>query len=146
MYNYKLNIMKKIIALFLLIGTFGFSSAQSNYYNDYQNSISDVNWQSVATDLLLSATQSNQLADLNNRYPDYNSWDNKYRSNPNAWRTDRNSEIARILGNEKYKKFKNKNYKGQNPTAQYNKNKHYYKAKKKGKSYKRGKGHKKGKH
>ncbi|SFH82520.1 hypothetical protein [Halpernia frigidisoli] len=144
--------MKKIIALIAFIGTFSFASAQSNYYNDYQNSISGVNWQSVATDLLLSTQQSSQLTSLNNRYPDYNSWDSHYKSNPNGWRTDRNAEIQRIMGPTKYKKFKNKNYKGQNPVAVYNRNKNNYKSK--GKSYSHEqreghgnkKGHGKGKH
>ena len=121
--------MKKIIALFIFIGTFTAASAQSNYYNDYRSSITNVNWQTIAAELLLNSQQTNQLVNLNNRYPDYNSWDNHYRNNPNAWRTDRNREIQRILGSAKYKKFKNKNYKGQNPVAVYNRNKHYYKTK-----------------
>ena len=117
--------------MFLVAGL-SFATAQSNYYNSYQNSITGVNWTSVATDLLLNSQQTNQLVNLNNRYPDYNSWNNHYKGNPNAWRTDRNREIQRILGPSKYKKFKNKNYKGQNPNAVYNRNKHYYKNKKHG--------------
>ena len=121
--------MKKIITLIVFVGGLSFATAQSNYYNSYQNSITGVNWITVATDLLLNSQQTNQLASLNNRYPDYNSWNNQYQNNPNGWRTDRNREIQRILGPSKYKKFKNKNYKGQNPNAVYNRNKHYYKNK-----------------
>jgi hypothetical protein len=121
--------MKKLIALFIFIGTFTFASAQSNYYNDYQSSITNVNWQTLATELLLNSQQTNQLVNLNNRYPDYNSWNNHYRNNPNAWKTERYSEIQRILGPVKYRKFKNKYYRGQNPVAVYNRNKHYYKNK-----------------
>lgn len=50
--------MKKIVIALMLTGTFGLSFAQSDYYNDYRRSISDVNWQSVAADLLLSVSQT----------------------------------------------------------------------------------------
>lgn len=144
--------MKKIIALIAFIGVFTFASAQSAYYNDYRSSITSVNWQSLVADLVLSPQQKDQLFSLNDRYPDYNSWDNHYRNNPDAWRTDRYSEMERILGTTKYNKFKNKYYKGQNPVAVYNRNKNNYKMKRKGKSYNNGnesghgKKHGKGKH
>lgn len=119
--------MKKIIFALLLTGTFSLSYAQSDYYNDYRRSITDVSWQSVAADLLLSVAQTNQLNALNDRYRDYNSWNRVYVSNPDRWREDRYYEIERILGREKYTKFKTKYYKGQNPVAVYNRNKNNYK-------------------
>ncbi|WP_294294508.1 hypothetical protein [uncultured Chryseobacterium sp.] len=64
--------MKKLIIAVMLIGTFGLSNAQTDYYSDYQRSITDLNWQSVISDLVLSSTQANQIYALNDRYRDYN--------------------------------------------------------------------------
>ncbi|MDQ0782220.1 hypothetical protein [Chryseobacterium sp. W4I1] len=119
--------MKKILFALLLTGTFSLSFAQSDYYNDYRRSISDVNWQSVATELLLSAVQVKQLNTLNDRYSNYDSWNRVYVSQPDRWREDRYYEIERILGRDKYTKFKKNYYKGQNPVAVYNRNKNNYK-------------------
>jgi hypothetical protein len=119
--------MKKILIALMLAGTFGLTYAQSDYYNDYRRSITDINWQRVATDLVLSAVQTTQLNALNDRYRDYDSWNRVYVGNPDRWREDRYYEIERILGREKYTKFKTKYYKGQNPVAVYNRNKNNYK-------------------
>ena len=138
--------MKKLLITALFLGTFSLGYAQSDYYNDYRRSITDVNWQTVAVDLVLSAAQANQLYALNDRYSDYNSWNTVYVNNPDRWRTDRYTEIERILGPAKYTKFKTKYYKGKNPVAFYNSHKNddkrYKHMTKKAKSYK----HKKGKH
>ena len=107
----------------MLVGTFGLTYAQSDYYNDYRRSITDINWASVITDLVLSQTQANQIYVLNDRYHDYISWNRVYVNNPDRWREDRYIELERILGPDKYLKFKNKYYKGQNPVAVYNRNK-----------------------
>ncbi|WP_292008384.1 hypothetical protein [Chryseobacterium sp.] len=115
--------MKNILVTAFFLGMFSLGYAQSDYYNDYRRSITDLNWQNVAVELILSTTQKNQLYALNDRYNDYNSWDKKYSKNPDKWRTDRYAEIEKILGKEKYKQFKNKYYQGQNPTAVYNRNK-----------------------
>lgn len=119
--------MKKLITI-LSLGMFSLGFSQSVYYNDYQRSITDVNWQTVAANLLLSNQQSAQLFELNNQYPDYNSWNRVYANNPDQWRTDRYNSIQRIMGAEKYTQFKNKYYKGQNPVAVYNRNKNNYKS------------------
>ena len=119
--------MKKLITI-LSLGMFSLGYSQSVYYNDYQRSISDVNWQTVAANLLLSNQQKAQLFELNNQYPDYNSWNRAYADNPDQWRTDRYNSIQRIMGAEKYTQFKNKYYKGQNPVAVYNRNKNNYKS------------------
>lgn len=144
--------MKKLFFTALFLGTFSLGYAQSDYYNDYRRSVTDVNWQTVAVDLVLSATQANQLYALNDRYADYNSWNTVYATNPDRWRTDRYTEIERILGPTKYTKFKTKYYKGKNPVAVYNSNKNndkrYKNMAKKAKVYKsnngkgNGKGHK----
>ncbi len=131
----------------MLVGTFGLSYAQTDYCNDYRRSISDVNWQSVISDLVLSTTQANQIYALNDRYRDYDSWNRVYDNNPDRWRNDRYVELERILGRDKYAKFKNRYYKGQNPVAVYNRNKNndkrYKHMDKKAKVYrhKPGKGH-----
>lgn len=119
--------MKKLITI-LSLGMFSLGYSQSVYYNEYQRSISDVNWKTVAANLLLSNQQKAQLFELNNQYPDYNSWNRVYANNPDQWRTDRYTSIQRIMGTEKYTQFKNKYYKGQNPVAVYNRNKNNYKS------------------
>ncbi|WP_415327740.1 hypothetical protein [Chryseobacterium sp. MMS23-Vi53] len=115
--------MKKLLLTVMLMGAFGLSYAQSDYYNDYRRSVTDINWQTVIADLLLSQTQANEIYSLNDRYHDYNSWNKVYVHNPDRWRNDRYVELERIMGREKYLKFKNKYYKGQNPVAVYNRNK-----------------------
>ena len=140
--------MKKFLISALFLGAFSFGYAQSAYYNDYRRSVTDVNWQSVVTDLVLSSTQANEIYALNDRYNDYNRWNNVYASNPDRWSTDRYTELERILGRDKYTKFKSKYYKGKNPVAVYNSNKNndkrYKHMAKKSKGYKsnKGKGHK----
>lgn len=137
--------MKKLLLTAMLVGTFGLTYAQSDYYNDYRRSITDINWASVIADLVLSQTQANQIYVLNDRYNDYNSWNRVYVHNPDRWRDDRYVELERIMGREKYLKFKNKYYKGQNPVAVYNRNKHYDKKYKHGDKkvyiYKKKEGH-----
>jgi hypothetical protein len=115
--------MKKLLMTAIFLGIFSSSYAQSDYYNDYRRSVTDINWQSVISDLLLTPAQSNQVYALNDRYSDYNSWNRVYVNNPDRWREDRYVELERILGRDKYAKFKNKYYKGQNPVAVYNRNK-----------------------
>jgi len=115
--------MKKLLLTAMLLGTFSLSYAQSDYYNDYRRSITDINWESIIVDLVLSKTQATEIYVLNDRYRDYDSWDRVYVHNPDRWRNDRYVELERIMGPEKYLKFKNKYYKGQNPVAYYNRNK-----------------------
>ncbi|WP_288377633.1 hypothetical protein [Chryseobacterium culicis] len=119
--------MKKLILTAFLIGTFSLSYAQSDYYNDYRRSISDLNWQQVVADLLLSTTQANQIYVLNDRYRDYDTWNKVYVVDPGRWRGDRYSELERIMGREKYLIFKKKYYRGQNPVIVYGRNKNDYK-------------------
>ena len=119
--------MKKLITV-LSLGLFTFGYSQSEYYNDYRRSITDVNWQTVAASLLLTPQQKTDLFSLNNQYSDYNSWNRTYADNPDRWRTDRYAAVERIMGPAKYEKFKNKYYKGQNPVAVYNRNKNNYKS------------------
>ena len=115
--------MKKLFITAILLGSFTLGYSQSVYYNDYRSSVTSMNWETVAANLLLSPTQKQQLFALNNQYPTYDSWNSNYRDQPERWSTDRYSSIQRIMGTDKYLKFKNKYYKGQNPVALYNKNK-----------------------
>jgi len=142
--------MKKIILTALFVGTFTLGYSQSVYYDDYRRSVTDINWQSVVSDLLLSTTQANQVYALNERYSDYNGWNRVYSGNPERWSTDRYTELERILGRDKFVKFKNKYYKGQNPVAVYNRNKNndkrYKQMGKKSKVYKQNHGNGKGRH
>lgn len=119
--------MKKLITI-LSLGLFSTAFAQSTYYNDYRKSITDLNWETVAANLLLTNQQKADLFALNNQYSDYNSWNIVYANNPDQWRTDRYTSIQKIMGTEKYTQFKNKYYKGQNPVAVYNRNKNNYKS------------------
>ncbi|UHO39804.1 hypothetical protein H5J24_07050 [Chryseobacterium capnotolerans] len=122
--------MKKLLLTAFLIGTFSLSYAQSDYYNDYRRSISDVNWQTVVADLLLSTTQANQIYALNDRYRNYDSWNRVYVVEPGRWRDDRYSELERILGREKYIVFKKRYYRGQNPVFIYERKNDYKKYRK----------------
>ena len=115
--------MKKLFLSAILMGAFTFGYSQSVYYNDYRNSVTSTNWETVAANLLLSPTQKQQLFSLNNQYPTYDSWNREYANQPERWSTDRYSSMQRIMGNEKYLKYKNKYHKGQNPVALYNRNK-----------------------
>ncbi|MCS4300753.1 hypothetical protein [Chryseobacterium sp. BIGb0232] len=127
--------MKKLLLTALLIGTFSLSYAQSDYYNDYRRSISDINWQSVVADLLLSTTQANQVYALNDRYRDYDSWNRVYVVEPGRWNGDRYSELERILGREKYIVFKKRYYRGQNPVIIYGRKNDYKKYRKEQEKY-----------
>ncbi|WBV61166.1 hypothetical protein PFY12_03370 [Chryseobacterium camelliae] len=124
--------MKKLLLAAMLFGTFSISYAQSYYYDDYRRSITDINWEAIIVDLVLSQTQAREIYVLNDRYDDYDSWNRVYVHNPDRWRNDRYIELERIMGREKYLKFKKKYYKGQNPVAYYNRNKNN------GKKYKHG--------
>ena len=114
--------MKKLFVTAALV-TFTYGFSQTYYYDDYRKSIIEVNWDRAGYELGLTPTQIAALNLLNNRYPDYDSWNSYYGDRPDNWRTDRYGEIERILGREKYENFKHKYYKGQNPVAVYNRNK-----------------------
>src|SRR5690606_27322734 len=115
--------MKKIFLAALFLGMFTLSFAQSDYYNEYRKSVTDLDWKTVATELVLTPAQQSELNTLNKRYEDYNTWLRTYGDNPDRWRTERFSEMERIMGREKYQQFKSKYYKGQDPAAYYNKSK-----------------------
>lgn len=124
--------MKKILAVVMLVGVFTFGYSQSRYYyDDYRRSITDINWQTIVADLVLTPRQKDQLFALNNRYPSYDSWNVVYVNHPDRWRNDRYVEIERILGPVKYKKFKHKYYRGRNPVVVYHNSHHYKQPRKK---------------
>ena len=132
--------MKKLLSTALMLGAFTFGYSQNSYYNDYRSSVTGYNWETIAANLLLNPQQKQQLFALNNQYPDYDSWNREYGSNPDRWRNDRFGQMERIMGSTKYTKFKNRYYKGQNPVAVYNRNKNndmrYKHLNKKSKTYK----------
>lgn len=109
--------MKKLLIVAALgVFTFGFSQS---YYNDYRGSVSSINWGQVAIFLGLNNNQINQLTLLNNRYPDYNSWNRAYGKEPNRWYTDRYYAMEKIMTPVQYKKFYSQYYQGQNPRVKY---------------------------
>lgn len=109
--------MKKLLIVAALgVFTLGFSQ---NYYNDYRGSITSINWGQVASFLGLNNNQVYQLNILNNRYPDYNSWNRVYAKEPNRWYNDRYYAIERIMTPVQYKKFYARYYQGQNPRFKY---------------------------
>ncbi|UKB85636.1 hypothetical protein LF887_08440 [Chryseobacterium sp. MEBOG06] len=109
--------MKKLLIVAALgVFTLGFSQS---YYNDYRGSVSSINWGQVAIFLGLNNNQINQLTLLNNRYPDYNSWNRVYGKAPNRWYTDRYYAMERIMTPAQYKKFSSRYYQGQNPRLKY---------------------------
>ena len=109
--------MKKLLIVAALgVFTFGFSQT---YYNDYRGSVSSINWGQVAIFLGLNNNQINQLTLLNNRYPDYNSWNRAYGKEPNRWYTDRYYAMEKIMTPVQYKKFYSQYYQGQNPRVKY---------------------------
>lgn len=115
--------MKADLLTAILTGAYGSAYTQSDhFYNGYRKSITDINWDSVVQDLLLSATQGMRLYELNERYRDYNSWNAVYANNPDQWSSDRYGEMETILGKEKYEVFKSLYYKGENPMVCYRRN------------------------
>lgn len=118
--------MKKLF-LAVAIGVFSLGYSQSGYYDDYRSSVNSFDWGGAIAQLLgLNNNQVSQLTVLNNRYPDYNSWNSAYGNNPNRWYQDRYASMQRIMTPAQYKKFYNTYYKGQNPVYYYG-NKHYAK-------------------
>lgn len=115
--------MKVDLLTAILIGAYGSAYIQSDhFYNGYRKSITDINWDSVVQDLLLSVTQTMKLYELNERYQDYNAWNAVYANNPDQWSLDRYREMENIFGKEKYKVFKDIYYNGDNPITYYSRN------------------------
>lgn len=91
-----------------------------NMYNDYQNSVSRVNWNQFFVQAGLSPYQVNLVIQLNRQFSSYNVWNNYYRVNPVRWYYDRFYALERILGSRVFAVFQNNYYRGYSPVAYYN--------------------------
>lgn len=96
-----------------------FARSQDRYYNDYRTSVNNLDWNAVGLYLNLNKNQMVLMADLNRRYPSYDSWAVVYRSNPDRWYRDRYYRMQQIMTPKQYKKFYKRYYKGKNPMFLY---------------------------
>lgn len=88
-------------------------------YNDYRNSIYDVNWNSFFARHRLSSWQIQQIMILNDSYPSYSAWNSYYRYNPDRWYYDRFYALQNIMGPRIFVVFQNNYYHGYNPVVYY---------------------------
>lgn len=97
-------------------------------YNDYQQSISMVNWNAFFRQHRLAPTQINLIIELNREYPSYHAWNARYRMNPKRWWYDRFYALERILGSQIFIIFQNNYYHGYSPVRYYDDywRDHYY--------------------
>lgn len=90
-----------------------------DYYNDYRQSISMINWNKFFRKYRLSPWQINQIIYLNQMYSSYAAWDAYYRYNPDRWYYDRFFALQNILGPQVFVVFQNVYYNGYNPVSYY---------------------------
>ncbi len=88
-----------------------------SYYNDYRQSINQIRWDRVFTQLNLASWQIQQIVRLNRYFNNYNTWFSYYRYNPDRWYYDRFYALRDILGPDVYIVFQNKYYGGRNPIS-----------------------------
>ncbi|WEK69273.1 MAG: hypothetical protein P0Y62_15665 [Candidatus Chryseobacterium colombiense] len=91
---------------------------QSNY-NDYRNSIVNINWNGFFVQNRLSRWQIDQVLRLNNLYVSFSTWNNFYRYNPDRWYYDRFYALERILGPRVFVVFQNDYYRGYSPVVYF---------------------------
>jgi len=91
---------------------------QSNY-NDYRNSIVNINWNVFFTQNRLSPWQVDQILRLNNLYVSFSSWNRFYRYNPDRWYYDRFYALQRIMGPRVFVVFQNNYYRGYSPVVYF---------------------------
>lgn len=89
------------------------------YYNDYQRSIVDINWNRFFHQYRLSPWQIQEIMMLNDRYASYSSWNSYYQFNPDRWYYDRFYALQNILGSQIFVIFQNNYYNGYNPVVYY---------------------------
>ena len=103
------------------------NSLYDNYYNDYRQSINDVNWNRFFARYRLSPWQVEQIMMLNDSFSSYASWNSYYRFNPDRWYYDRFYALQRIMGPQIFVVFQNRYYNGYNPVVYYqNYNRRHY--------------------
>ncbi|KFF08435.1 hypothetical protein [Chryseobacterium luteum] len=88
-------------------------------YNDYRNSIVNVNWNVFFRDNRLNRWQIDQILSLNNLYVNFSTWNNFYRYNPDRWYYDRFYALERILGPRTFVVFQNNYYHGASPVVYF---------------------------
>ncbi|KMQ68088.1 hypothetical protein ACM39_09520 [Chryseobacterium sp. FH2] len=91
---------------------------QSNY-NDYRNSIVNINWNVFFTQNRLAPWQIDQIMRLNNLYVSFSSWNSFYRYNPDRWYYDRFYALQRIMGPRVFIVFQNNYYRGSSPIVYF---------------------------
>jgi hypothetical protein len=91
---------------------------QSNY-NDYRNSIVNINWNVFFTQNRLNPWQIDQILRLNNLYVSFSSWNRFYRYNPDRWYYDRFYALQRIMGPRVFVVFQNNYYRGYSPVVYF---------------------------
>ena len=88
-------------------------------YNDYRQSIYEVNWNRFFARHRLSPWQIEQIMMLNDRYASYSAWNSYYRYNPDRWYYDRFYALQNIMGPRIFVIFQNNFYQGYNPVVYY---------------------------
>ncbi len=88
-------------------------------YNDYRNSISNINWNVFFNQNRLSPWQVDQILRLNNLYSGFSTWNNFYRYNPDRWYYDRFYALERIMGPRVFVIFQNNYYRGYSPVVYF---------------------------
>ncbi|WP_435522478.1 hypothetical protein [Chryseobacterium indoltheticum] len=83
-----------------------------SYYNDYRQSIININWNGFFVQHRLNRWQIDQILYLNNLYSSFAAWNNFYRYNPDRWYYDRFYAMERILGPRVFVIFQNNYYHG----------------------------------
>ncbi len=90
-----------------------------SYYNDYRNSIVNIDWNGFFVQNRLSRWQVDQIMRLNNLYGSFTVWNNFYRYNPDRWYYDRFYALERILGPRVFVVFQNNYYRGASPIVYF---------------------------
>lgn len=90
-----------------------------DFYRDYQNSISGIQWNNFFRQYNISPYQAQMVMQLNNMYPSFSAWNSVYRNNPRRWYYDRFYALEQILGRSLFQAFQNMFYRGTAPIAYY---------------------------
>lgn len=95
------------------------SNYYQNFYQDYQNSITNIQWNNFFRQYNVSPYQAQMVMQLNNMYPTFSTWNSVYRNNPRRWYYDRFYALEQILGRSLFQAFQNMFYRGTAPIAYY---------------------------
>ena len=95
------------------------SDFYNDSYNDYQRSISEINWNRFFIENRLSRRQVNLIINLNRAFPTFTVWNSHYHYNPDRWYYDRFYALQQILGPTTFVVFQNVYYHGYSPVVYY---------------------------